>query len=96
MDKITLENIYKLKAGDIIAKYPTNGDIIDSNTFKEVDINQSEVTLVVIQNIANDMYKLGYNMHGFEETYTAEINKSKQDLVNGLWWLNINNTIFSL
>jgi hypothetical protein len=95
MDKITLVNINTLKVGDLIAKYPTSGDIINSNILKELEINQSLVTLLIIKNINNDIYKLGYNLLGFSQTYTAEINKSKQDLLNGAWWLNVDTTIFS-
>jgi hypothetical protein len=95
VDKITLDNINTLKVGDIIAKYPTTGIIMDEcNTIKEVEINQSDITLLVIQNIAFDSYNLGYTVLGFSETFIAESNQSINDLVNGKWWLNVDISIF--
>jgi hypothetical protein len=96
MRKLTSTDLLVLKYHDVLAKYPLDGVASAFNMIDEREVKSSvDLWAIVSISLVKQECVLGRTIFVLHASCNQKIIQKFSELLNGLWWTEINTKIFS-
>lgn len=94
MIKVNEQNVMSLNINTIIAKYPTTNIVIENDVIIEIDIDQNNFIPFMITGRTIENYVIECCVIGALGRFNFRRELNSEELTNGLWWTEIDQSIF--